>query len=258
MGSLTAVVTSHNYARFLPQCIDSALKFCDEVLVYDDGSTDESLEVLARYGSRITVVHRDEASGSPVWGSNLGIEQAQSTHLIFLDADNFLLSAPPLDDVDYAFGSIQVVDGNGAPRKVWNFAGWPPTADECWDRFVDAASRGSFVMPFPWGGVWRMEFLRDKSWREFATRGIADDYRTALDWCKARPTLAHHPQPFLAFRQHDGQMSRPNDAARKAAQRAEVARAAIEESMPPAASKHPDVVYLCRPGVNEELRFSLR
>lgn len=199
--TLTAIVTNHGYAHWLPRCLESALPFCDEVLVYDDGSTDDSLAVLARYP--VTVVHREKATGDPVWGSNLGIEAASGTHLIFLDADNYLLGAPPVTDADYTFAAIKIVNADESPHALWEYPGWPLTAHACWDKFV-ANPRS---MPFPWGGVWRTAFVKPLRWRRWDTTSFACDFRTALDWCKHDPTLAYSPEPFLAFRKHGGQWS---------------------------------------------------
>ena len=100
--SITAVITNHDYGRYLRKCLDSAAEFCDEVLVYDDGSTDDSLSIIAEYPS-VNVVSREGASGDPVWGSNHGIQDATSTHLIFLDSDNWLVARPPETDAEYTF-----------------------------------------------------------------------------------------------------------------------------------------------------------
>jgi len=206
--SLTAIVTNHDYGRYLRRCIDSALTFgVDEIRVYDDGSTDDSLASLATYGDRIHVTHRDDASGSPIWGSNQGIVDCVTDHLIFLDADNYLLSAPPVLDVDYCFGPVAVVSNLETLRCTWEYPDWPLTPVGCFERFLASCGRGKPVMPFPWGGVWRTSFLAGKSWRRWPSTAFAADFRTALDWCLDSPTLSYHPQSFLAFRTHAGQWS---------------------------------------------------
>lgn len=198
--SLTAVITNHNYSRFLHRCLDSALAFCDEILFYDDGSTDCSLDICRDYG--VDVVHRDEPSGSPMWGSNLGIEQARTTHMLFLDADNFLISKPPENVVDYTFGAIRIVDEHDIPTGKWEYPYWPLTADGC--RRYCKQHRG---IPFPWGGVWRTSFLQGKRWQDFDSTPVAGDFRTALEWVKDDPTLMYDQHGFLCFRTHDSQFS---------------------------------------------------
>lgn len=205
--SVTAIVTNHNYGRYLRRCIDSALEFCDEVLVYDDGSTDDSMDILASYGDRIHLTHRDDATGDPVWGSNLGIIEATCTHLLFLDSDNYLVGPPPQNDVDYTFVDLPVVLDDETLIDTWRFVSWPSTARGALLRFIEA--RG---MPFPWAGVWRTSFVRELRWRRWVPEtGYAADFRTAVDWCLHGPTLTHDPTPYMVFRDHPGQWSKSPD-----------------------------------------------
>ena len=59
MTPATVVIASYNYARFLPQAIEGALRQTlpgTDVVVVDDGSTDDSQAVIAPYGDRISAV----------------------------------------------------------------------------------------------------------------------------------------------------------------------------------------------------------
>ncbi len=62
------IISSYNYAQFLREAIDSALKQTHkntEVIVVDDGSTDNSTEIIASYEDRIVPVlkkNRGQAS----------------------------------------------------------------------------------------------------------------------------------------------------------------------------------------------------
>lgn len=200
--SITAVITNHNYGRYLVQCIDSALTYCDEVLVYDDGSTDDSLDVLKQYGASIGVTHRHTASGDPIWGSNCGITDATSDYVIFLDADNWLINTIPQLDYDYVFANIASCDDGGNLIETLDFVTFPRTPKECLSRFVTTIG-----MPYPWGGVWRREFIKDLRWRGWDGTGYAADWRTAVDWCLQAPTIGYSSDSFLSFRNHSGQWS---------------------------------------------------
>jgi glycosyltransferase involved in cell wall biosynthesis len=84
------VIPVYNRAKFLRQAIDSVLSqtFTDyEVIAVDDGSTDESLEILKSYGSRIRVI-RQENQGPEV-ARNTGVAVAQGEYIAFLDSDDF-------------------------------------------------------------------------------------------------------------------------------------------------------------------------
>ena len=201
--SMTAIVCNYNYAKYLPECLESALRFCDKVLVYDDASTDASVEICEHYG--ITPRVNDAASGGPVWGSNLGIEDTKTSHFLFLDSDNFLISKPPEYEADYTFSDIPLANEKGwLVNGLWRYYERPTTAQGAIDFFVRYQQ-----IPVPWGGVWRTDFVQSRNlrWRYFETTKMAADYRTCIDWILHDPTLTYTAEPFLAFRQHDAQWS---------------------------------------------------
>ena len=89
---VTIVILNYNYARFLNQAIESALgqtyPSCEVVLV-DNGSTDNSLDIAHRYRDRIRLVRQAVNIGQGQ-GYNLGFEAARGEWLIWLDADDLL------------------------------------------------------------------------------------------------------------------------------------------------------------------------
>jgi glycosyltransferase involved in cell wall biosynthesis len=89
---VSIIVLNYNYARFLAAAIDSALNqhhpLC-EVIVVDDGSTDGSRAVIARYGDRIRSVLRQTNDGQ-IPALNSAWPLALYPILIFLDADDVL------------------------------------------------------------------------------------------------------------------------------------------------------------------------
>lgn len=88
---VSVVVINHNYASYLAEAIDSALaqtKNNTEVVVVDDGSTDESRTLLATYGDRVKLVLRDQ--GGHVAACNSGFAASTGELVVFLDADDKL------------------------------------------------------------------------------------------------------------------------------------------------------------------------
>gem|GEM_PF-3008038 len=61
-----------------------------EVIVVDDGSTDQTLEVLADYGELINVVRQSDNCGRSA-ARNIGLKHASGEFIVFLDADDTLL-----------------------------------------------------------------------------------------------------------------------------------------------------------------------
>jgi glycosyltransferase involved in cell wall biosynthesis len=90
--TVSIVVNNYNYARFLGAAIDSALAQTHprtEVVVVDDGSTDDSREVIAAYGARVTPVLK--ANGGQASAFNAGLPVTRGEVVLFLDADDLLL-----------------------------------------------------------------------------------------------------------------------------------------------------------------------
>ncbi len=89
----SVVIPLYNKEAHISETIESLLNqsFSDfEVLVVDDGSTDNSLEVAKKYESdRIRVLTKQ--NGGTASARNLGINKARGTHICFLDADDYWL-----------------------------------------------------------------------------------------------------------------------------------------------------------------------
>lgn len=93
-GLVSVVIPNYNYARFLPEAIDSVLAQTYgqiEIIVVDDGSSDGSREVLESYGDRITAILQQNAGVSAA--RNSGVSRSRGEFLAFLDADDAWLPA---------------------------------------------------------------------------------------------------------------------------------------------------------------------
>src|SRR5689334_8831893 len=91
MPTVSVIIPAFNQARFLAVAIDSVLQqtYRDvEIVVVDDGSTDETRDVAARFGDRVNYVHQDN-TGLP-GARNRGIRESSGEFLCFLDSDDFL------------------------------------------------------------------------------------------------------------------------------------------------------------------------
>jgi glycosyltransferase involved in cell wall biosynthesis len=89
MATVSVVISTYNRAGFLAEAIDGALAQTlppHEIIVVDDGSTDETPGLLAAYGSRIRAVRQTNRGTARARNAGAGI--ASSEWLAFLDSDD--------------------------------------------------------------------------------------------------------------------------------------------------------------------------
>jgi glycosyltransferase involved in cell wall biosynthesis len=88
--ALSIAVVNHNYAHYLPVSVASALVQGDhEVIVVDDGSTDNSRVVILGFGDRVKPVFK--ANGGHSSAVNAAFAAATGDIIVFLDADDVML-----------------------------------------------------------------------------------------------------------------------------------------------------------------------
>lgn len=92
--TISIIIPAYNYAHTLERAILSVYNQIDstcELIVINDGSTDNTENVLARYRNsdkNITLISKE--NGGPASARNVGIAHAKGSYLIFLDADDEL------------------------------------------------------------------------------------------------------------------------------------------------------------------------
>lgn len=115
---VTIAINNYNYGNFLSQAIDSALNQTypnTEIIVVDDGSTDNSREIIASYGNKITPVLKE--NGGQASAFNAGFAASQGDIICFLDSDDLFLPEK-VTEVVQAFGSRQDLGWCFHPLKV--------------------------------------------------------------------------------------------------------------------------------------------
>ncbi len=86
---VTILICNYNYANYLGEAIESALAQSWknlEIIVVDDGSTDESREVLKKYEGKIIVILKENSGQASAF--NAGITEARGDIICFLDSDD--------------------------------------------------------------------------------------------------------------------------------------------------------------------------
>jgi hypothetical protein len=132
------IVNNFNYARFLAAAIDSALNQTysnTEVIIVDDGSTDESRDVIERYRGRVVEVFKPNGGQGSAF--NAGFDAASGEILLFLDADDMLLAHAVTEvlalfdapDVVKVHWPLRVIDAEGRISAKTRPAGALPHGD---------------------------------------------------------------------------------------------------------------------------------
>jgi glycosyltransferase involved in cell wall biosynthesis len=115
----TVVVTTHNYAHLLPDALRALVAQTSpdfELLIVDDGSTDNTQEVVEQFRPRFQDYrYLKQPQSGPAAARNFGAQQARGTHVAILDADD-IWSPRYLETVRGKFESnpqVEVVFSDG-------------------------------------------------------------------------------------------------------------------------------------------------
>lgn len=115
---ISIIIPVYNVEKYLCRCVDSVLvqTFTDfEVLLIDDGSTDNSGKICdeyARQDNRVKVFHKENGGVSSA--RNLGLDNATGQWVLFVDSDDWI-SADLCQDILY------MLEVNKADMVCWNY-----------------------------------------------------------------------------------------------------------------------------------------
>ncbi len=158
---VSVCITCHNYGRFLDESIRSALDQTHryvEVIVVDDGSTDDSRDVAAKYADRVHVVFHERKGQAAAAAA--AAELATGDVIVFLDADDLL-------------------EPRICERVAATFAANPELVLVQWRlRTIDADGNPTGSVRPPRRGLQpsgdlRRHVLRIRSWHSQVTSGVA-------------------------------------------------------------------------------------
>jgi hypothetical protein len=206
--AVTVILPAYNQAGYLADALDSALAQTTkdfELVVVDDGSTDETPAVIAGYGRRLRAIHQPNAGLAAA--RNSGIAAARGRWLAFLDSD---------DRWRPEYLATMLAALAAAPQAVAAFAAW---------QYIDAAGKRLPQTIIPFDGDER-RLARELFWRNsllpsaavvsraaVVTCGGFDIGLTACEdwdlWLRLAPLgrLLLVPQPLMEYRSHGEGMS---------------------------------------------------
>jgi glycosyltransferase involved in cell wall biosynthesis len=131
---VSVLINNYNYGPFLGEAIDSALSQTYgnvEVVVVDDGSADNSREVIASYGNRIVAVIKE--NGGQASAFNAGFVASKGEIICFLDSDDLFLP-------EKVSRVVEIFADN--PQIAW-----------CFDKVLEFENGTSERWPIPYSGT---------------------------------------------------------------------------------------------------------
>jgi glycosyltransferase involved in cell wall biosynthesis len=173
---VSIIINNYNYGRYIGNAIDSALlqSYSNiEVIVVDDGSTDDSQALIKEYDGRIRSIFKN--NGGQASAYNVGFAASNGEIVTFLDADDILRTDTIYYVVDrFKDGDIvkvqfqlEIIDNEGKPSGIYIPAGHMPNG-----AVLDILLRyGGYGSPPASGNVYRRTVLRkimpipESNWR---------------------------------------------------------------------------------------------
>ncbi len=149
MPKVSIIITSYNHAKWLKQCVDSALSqtFQDrEVILIDDNSTDETPMILNEYKNKIEIIRNNPNMGTYP-SLNKAIKIAQGEYIAILNSDDYwhpnkiekqitLMQEDPNMTFCHTFGEFVDDVGNGIQGEPMGFPFPQTPTGDCFHIFV--------------------------------------------------------------------------------------------------------------------------
>lgn len=204
--AVSVVIPCFNQAEFLGEAVESVLQQTRrplDVIVVDDGSTDDTASVCRRYPA-VRYIH--QANEGLAKARNAGLMAATGTYLVFLDADDRLHSGAVdigvrllQEHPEWAFvsGEHRDISPTGSVQKEWTRQ--PVTADH-----YLALLRSNYVGMVA-TVMYRRQVFEDVGGFD-ATLSACEDYDLYLRVARRFP-IGNHDQLVADYRRHDRAMS---------------------------------------------------
>ncbi len=221
---ISVLVPTYNYARYLPQAIESLLAqdYTDyEILLSDDASGDDSAEIIRHYATRSPRIrfqlHTTNQGMVANW--NWCLRQARGDYVKFCFGDDLLTTTDALSRYAALLDEHPNAVLAGSARLLLNSQSQVTGA---WDDFVAGASAGTWtiaqclrqrrnLLGEPTAVIFR---------RAAASRGFDPGFRQVVDWemwCHLLLTgdFVYTPKPLCGFRRHAMQQTAVNRQTRE-------------------------------------------
>ena len=210
----SVIIPTYNRANYVAEAVESVLQQTyhrSELIVVNDGSTDDTAEVIRRFGDRIC--YMEKANGGKASAVNLGLKYVTGDYVWILDDDDIglpnkleLHAAQFAGDPDlkFVYTGYEFIEGERSDLPVRSFeARMPPIGDMVMYLF------GRFELCSPTVVAHRMCYDRVGCFDERLIRG--QDYDMWIRIIRAGFKIGIIKQPTLRCRMHEGDRGSASD-----------------------------------------------
>ena len=170
MNKVSIIIPVYNSEKYISKCLDSVLNQTYEnieVLVINDGSKDNSINILKEYekkDNRIVVIDKENEGVAKT--RNMGIKKATGEYIMFIDNDDYI-------DEDYVEKYLS--SNNGEDIVIGSYKRTDIKDKVLFKYNLDENSTWSkYVVLAPWAKLYKKEFLINNK-IEFLNYGIGED-----------------------------------------------------------------------------------
>ncbi len=161
---ISVIVPCYNYGHLIADTIRSVQQqtYTDwELLIADDGSTDNTTEVVKEFADNDIRLHFfQQKNAGPSAARNLALKQAKGEYIQFLDADDCIENRKfeiqlsvfqNKPEADIVYGSVRYFKNNPENKSEWQYTywgvnrEWMPRISGKGDKILPAALKGSFA-----------------------------------------------------------------------------------------------------------------
>jgi len=205
-NDITVIIPSYNYSQFLDKAIESVVSQSlkpKRIIIIDDGSTDNSLEIANKYQKKGVEIISKQNEGV-IATKNLGIKLSETTWTVFVDADDildkkyleklYMLASRKHCDVVYT--DMEYIGAKTGIHKSGSFS---------YSRLLS----GNFIHN---SALISTTYLEQVGGYKSEMKDGYEDWELYISIAEVGAKFGYYPKPIFYYRQHSKDKSRNNEA----------------------------------------------
>ena len=203
---VSVVIPNYNGEAYLVACLESVLiqDYANiEIIVVDDGSTDDSLKILLSYRDRIQVISIEHQGASAA--RNIGISSAKGRFIALLDSDDIWEQNKLDQQMEKMInGNYDLIYCSGRELYSNETSGVVITAQysgNCYKYFKQFPARAVIVLGCS-SALMRASLLKDSGLFDVSFSGAAEDWDFFRRYCR-NAKVGFVPEILVRYRKHN-------------------------------------------------------